>query len=92
MNWENMTVSKGAPNEKRKLEAVVDAAGRITAWKCSACKWSKLPESPFLATENTKTVFSRHVCEEHGKKRTKQKPKMKWLACAIWQRPFRAAS
>ena len=54
------------PIPPRKLDGVVSVNGRIVAWKCTACKWSKLAEDPYGgATETTKQLFDKHNCHEH---------------------------
>lgn len=50
----------------RRLDAVVSVKGKIVAWKCTACKWSKLAEDPYGgATDNTKLLFDKHDCTDH---------------------------
>jgi hypothetical protein len=62
-----MAVHVSRKTEERKLEPVVGLLGRIVAWKCSRCNWTKLPDTPMDRTPTSRTIemFSSHDCADH---------------------------
>jgi hypothetical protein len=57
----------------RKLEPIVDAKGRLTHWKCSACRWTRSAAlDSLIPLPESIQAFRAHDCAHHGGGETKR--------------------